>query len=61
MIADVIIADEGWSRVDQACADNLLMGIITDSGSFRYPSTSAQTLYTAARLMEVGAEPSVIH
>jgi phosphoesterase RecJ-like protein len=37
------------------------MGIITDSGSFRYPSTSAQTLSTAARLMEVGAEPSVIH
>jgi len=43
MIADVIVADEGWSRVDQACADNLLM------------------VYTAARLMEVGAEPSVIH
>ena len=61
MIADLIVADEGWSRVDQACADNLLMGIITDSGSFRYPSTSAQTLNTAARLMEVGAEPSVIH
>lgn len=61
MIADLITADEGWAQVDPACAENLLMGIITDSGSFRYPSTTAQTFATAARLVEAGAQPNAIH
>lgn len=61
MIADLITADDGWGQVDVACAENLLMGIITDTGSFRYPSTTAQTMHAAARLMEAGAQPSAIH
>ncbi len=61
MIADLITADEGWGSVDPACAENLLMGLITDSGSFRYPSTTAQTFSTAARLVEAGAQPNAIH
>ena len=61
MIADLITADEGWAQVDPACAENLLMGIITDSGSFRFSSTTAQTFATAARLIEAGAQPHAIH
>ena len=61
MIADLITADEGWDAVDPACAENLLMGLITDTGSFRYPSTTAQTFATAARLVEAGAQPDAIH
>jgi phosphoesterase RecJ-like protein len=61
MIADLITADDGWGKVDVACAENLLMGMITDTGSFRFPSTTAQTMATAARLIEVGAQPHAIH
>lgn len=61
MIADLITADDGWGKVDVACAENLLMGMITDSGSFRFPSTTAHTMATAARLIEVGAHAHAIH
>lgn len=61
MIADLITADDGWGKVDVACAENLLMGMITDSGSFRFPSTTAHTMATAARLIEAGAHAHAIH
>ncbi|MDZ4784673.1 MAG: bifunctional oligoribonuclease/PAP phosphatase NrnA [bacterium] len=41
-------------------AVNLLTGIITDTGSFRYSSTSPDTLRAAARLLETGADLSLI-
>jgi len=34
---------------------------LTDTGSFRYPSTSSQTLRAAALLVEAGAVPEFIH
>ena len=61
MIADLITADDGWGNVDVACAENLLMGMITDTCSFRFPSTTAHTMATAARLIEVGAQPHAIY
>jgi phosphoesterase RecJ-like protein len=61
MIADLITADEGWGQVDVACAENLLMGLITDTGSFRYPSTTETTFATAAKLVACGAQPHLIH
>ena len=61
MIADLITADDGWGKVDVACAENLLMGMITDSGAFRFPSTTAHTMATAARLIEAGAHAHAIH
>lgn len=61
MIADLITADEGWDQVDVACAENLLMGMITDTGSFRFPSTTSHTMATASRLIEAGAQPHAIH
>jgi phosphoesterase RecJ-like protein len=61
MISDLITADDGWGKVDVACAENLLMGMITDSGSFRFPSTTAHTMATAARLIEAGAHAHAIH
>lgn len=61
MIADLITADEGWGQVDVACAENLLMGMITDTGSFRFPSTTSHTMATASRLIEAGAQPHAIH
>ena len=42
-------------KIDKVGATPLLAGIITDSGRFLYPSTSASTFKTAAYLIENGA------
>lgn len=39
----------------------LYTGILTDTGSFRFSSTTAATHYKAARLIEEGIEPSTIY
>lgn len=39
----------------------LFTGLLTDTGSFRYPSTSSETLRAAALLVEDGAVPEFIH
>ncbi len=59
MVYDFIATHGG--TLDVAAADCLLMGLITDTGSFRFPSVSASTLKAASALVEVGAEPHVIH
>tara|TARA_Y100000385_G_scaffold74666_1_gene75465 strand:- start:13826 stop:14827 length:1002 start_codon:yes stop_codon:yes gene_type:complete len=59
MIFDLIENDGG--AVDIACADNLLMGLITDTGSFKFPVTSSRTHEVAGKLLELGAQPSVVH
>ena len=52
----------GWSNnVDAGAATCLFTGMLTDTGSFRYPSTSAHTLAAAARMVEAGAFPESIH
>ncbi|MBU2527436.1 MAG: bifunctional oligoribonuclease/PAP phosphatase NrnA [Bacteroidetes bacterium] len=47
--------------IDQNIAACLYAGIMTDTGSFKYASTSPQTHKIAARLMETGIEASEIH
>ena len=42
-------------------ATNLYTGIMTDTGSFRYASTSSTTHRVIAELMDCGVENSVIH
>ncbi len=37
-------------------ADCLLTGILTDTGSFRYPNTDAHSLHSAGYLLECGAD-----
>ena len=59
MIFDIIEKDGG--AVDIACADNLLMGLITDTGSFKFPITSSRTHEVAGKLLNFGAQPSIIH
>lgn len=46
--------------VTEASAKCLLAGIIGDTGSFRYPSTSAKTFLVASELMHRGARPDII-
>ncbi|MEZ4684896.1 MAG: bifunctional oligoribonuclease/PAP phosphatase NrnA [Bacteroidia bacterium] len=44
--------------VDSAAAQALYMGILTDTGSFRFPAVTADTHRIAADLMDRGAEPA---
>jgi phosphoesterase RecJ-like protein len=44
--------------VDAATAQNLYVGILTDTGQFRFNSTSRRTFLLAAELLTLGAKPS---
>lgn len=45
----------GWP-LDAAIGENLLAAISIDTGSFRYPSTSAETMRIGAALLELGVD-----
>ena len=47
--------------IDVNAAICLYSGIMTDSGSFRFPTTTPHTLRVAAELLEHGATPHLIH
>lgn len=47
-------------KLDKVLAQYLLVGVVTDTGVFRYTNTSSSTLKTAAELMERGADLDVI-
>ncbi len=48
-------------KLSQAIATNLYTGIMTDTGSFRFSSTSPTTHKVAAKLIEAGAESAIIN
>tara|TARA_R110000772_G_scaffold119471_1_gene225435 strand:+ start:756 stop:1772 length:1017 start_codon:yes stop_codon:yes gene_type:complete len=52
---------QGLHLLDSKIASNLYTGIMTDTGSFRFPSTSASTHRRIAKLIEAGADNSKIH
>lgn len=45
----------GW-KITQPIANSLFTAVSTDTGSFQYPSTTPDTLQTAAELVERGAD-----
>jgi phosphoesterase RecJ-like protein len=47
--------------IDKTIATCLYTGIVTDTGSFKYPSTTATTHIIVAHLMEKGIEHTKIH
>jgi len=52
----------GWkSTVNEAIAQCLYAGIMTDTGSFKFSSTSAYTHYVASFLIEQGLKPTDVH
>lgn len=61
MIAHLIEAWTGWAGLSQAMATNLYTGIMTDTGSFKFPATTAKTHRVIAALIEAGAQHSSIH
>lgn len=50
-----LFRDAGF-RISQENATRLLLGLITDSGCFRFQNTSPNAFRTAAELMELGAD-----
>lgn len=46
--------------ITEECSKCLLAGIIGDTGSFRYPSTSATTFRVAGELVDRGARPDIL-
>ncbi|MCT2562331.1 DHH family phosphoesterase [Chryseobacterium herbae] len=60
MIYHFIEAMGDETLVDQDMAECLYTGIMTDTGGFRFRSTSATTHRIIANLIEKGADPSVI-
>lgn len=48
-------------KLDKATAECLYVGIMTDTGSFKFPSTSAKTHRIIAHLIELGVNNSKIH
>lgn len=61
MVFHFIEALGGDSEITKEIATNLYVGIMTDTGSFRFPLTTATTHQVLARLIEAGANNSVIH
>lgn len=51
----------GLESLNASIATNLYAGIMTDTGSFRFPATTATTHRVIAALMDAGANHSEIH
>lgn len=47
--------------LDKESAECLYTGLVTDTGSFRFPSTTARTLQVASALMELGVQPFEVY
>ena len=52
---------DGLELLNPEIATQLYVGIMTDTGSFRYPATTATTHRVIASLIEAGAKNSEIH
>ncbi len=49
------------SEMDVAIAENIYTGIVTDTGSFRFSSTTAATHTITAHLLELGVKPDSVY
>jgi bifunctional oligoribonuclease and PAP phosphatase NrnA len=61
LVFDFINESGDAGKINQTIANCLYAGIMTDSGSFRYPSTTIHTHEVAAQLIARGAENSKVH
>lgn len=61
MVFHFIEALKGLNEISEEIATNLYTGIMTDTGSFRFPATTATTHKVIAKLIESGAKNSEIH
>ena len=60
MVYDLIAALGETDKIDKEMATNLYTGIMTDTGSFKFPSTTSHTMKVAGDLMDKGAKHNEI-
>lgn len=58
IIFDLI--EESTLKITKEIAVNLYTSILTDTGCFKYENTKVKTFHTAAKLLELGADPCEI-
>lgn len=61
MVYHFIAALQLTNLIDKTIATCIYTGIVTDSGSFRYPATTGETHRIVASLIDLGVENSEIH
>ena len=61
MVYNFIEALDGIDKISKAIATCLYTGIMTDTGSFKYYSTTSRTHRVVANLIDKGAENMTIH
>ena len=61
MVYDFILASGHSDKINNEVAECLYAGVMTDTGSFRFPSTTANVHLMVAGLKEKGLEHSHIH
>lgn len=61
LIFDFIEMLDGKDLIDMQIASCIYAGLVTDTGSFKYSSTSAKTHHIVATLMDIGLETAPIH
>ena len=61
MIFHMIVALGGLNLITNEMADCMYAGIVTDTGSFKYSSTTGKTHRVAATLIDKGAHSAEIH
>lgn len=61
LVYEIIDTMEMTNLLNKAIAECLYVGIMTDTGSFKYNSTTAETHHIIGKLIDAGAENSKIH
>ncbi|MDE3236002.1 MAG: bifunctional oligoribonuclease/PAP phosphatase NrnA [Bacteroidota bacterium] len=61
MVYDFIVESGHSDKLNKDIATCLYTGVMTDTGSFRFPSTKASVHRMVAHLKELGLEHSIIH
>ena len=61
LVYDFLFGMNLIDNIDNVVAECLYAGIMTDTGSFRFSSTSAHTHRIVAELMDKGLVPNIVH
>ncbi|HSU52137.1 MAG TPA: bifunctional oligoribonuclease/PAP phosphatase NrnA [Segetibacter sp.] len=61
MVFDFIVDSGHDNALDEQIAQCLYTGVMTDTGSFRFPSTSADVHRMVARLKDTGFNHTIVH
>lgn len=61
MVYEWLEMNDWLAHLNKDAAECLYTGLVTDTGSFRFASTSAKTLSIASHLMQLGVVPNVIY